>query len=199
MAPSVVSSADVKGAAPALDGRVPLDEIQNAGDKPVLVFFSWTHEAGPQGKLCEKLCKGVFDNEALARATKLYMCLQVNAQDSDQTVLRSLGIQKFPVLAVTDGAGNIVAKITEFGSSAKVTAALQGAVRAKFPKYYQQIQQTIAEQARALEQAKVLSKAKKYEEAMEKLQFITSSEVRTELFDKAQKELLDLQKKAGKG
>ncbi|MBI3097051.1 MAG: hypothetical protein HYY93_02220 [Planctomycetes bacterium] len=198
-APEVVSSADVKGESPATSGRIPLDEIRNAGDKPVLVFFSCAHDKTPSGKACEKLCKSVFDNEDLARATKLYVCLQVNAQDADPSLLRSLGLQKFPVLAVTDGEGNIVHRITDFASSAKVTGALQRTVSSKFPAYYSTLQQTMAEQARAYEQARALAKAKKYDEAMERLQSITASDVRTDLFDKAQKELLDIQKKAGKG
>ncbi|MBI3097052.1 MAG: hypothetical protein HYY93_02225 [Planctomycetes bacterium] len=197
-AATVVSSADVKATDAKGSAKIPAQEWGSDGDKPILLFLSWPHEDAPVGGDCEKLCKNTFDDEDLARATKLFVCVKIDAKATDQNLLKEMGIKSFPSLAVADGQGNIVARLEKQTSSSKVASALYSTIQSRLPKYYQKIQQIKAEQARAFDQGKNLAKAKKYQDAIAKFESITNSDVRGDLFEKAMKELTEAQTKAAK-
>lgn len=195
---AVVSSADVKATDAKAAAKLPAQEWGSDGEKPILLFLSWPHEDAPVGGECEKLCKNTLDDENLARATKLFVCIKIDAKATDQSLLKSMGLTSFPSLAVADPQGNIVARFEKQTSSSKVTQALHSTIQSRLPKYYQKIQQIKAEQARAFEQGKNLAKAKKYQDAIAKFESITNSDVRGDLFEKAMKELTEAQTKAAK-
>ena len=160
--------------------------------RPTLVYFHWPHDATANGRLSDTLCDKTLVDETAARWGLLYRCVQIDMSDSDKRLLEILEAGDRPSFVIVDADAKVIAHIPPLESSARLAKALEEA-SAKIPEVAKLLKDTLARQAKAMADAKVLAKADKYVEALAKVDEVRYSEVRVgPLFDKAQQDGFDL-------
>ena len=157
-------------------GSVEAEAIGDA--RPVLVFFHWPHEDPVNGKVVESLCCHALDDEETARWGLLFRCVQVDMSSSDPKYVALIGAKDKPEFAVfVKGAAEPVARIPALQHASKLSKALKDAL-AKAPDAQKELDRALAEQDKALLEAKAAMKADKLDDAKAAYDRIRISKVR---------------------
>ncbi len=162
------------------------DKASRYGDKrPTLVYFHWPHEDGKEGKISEKTCR-ILDDEEAARWSLLFRCVQIDMGTSKEEFTELLGAKDKPSFAMMDAEANIVFEFPAHKSARKVSQSLEQGLK-KFPAYYKKVKADLKQQTKWMAEAKKLQKAKKHKEALTLIDKVRFSNLRVgDEFDKAQ-------------
>ena len=164
-----------------------------AGDvRPTLVYFHWPHDTTANGKLSDTLCDKTLVDEVAARWGMLFRCVQIDMATSDKRLMELLEAGDHPSFVVVDKDAKVISRIAALPSSAKFAKALEESAL-KIDEVAKLVKEAIEKQAKAMAEAKVLVKADKLQEALDKVNEVRNSRVRVgPLFDKAQQDGEDI-------
>ncbi|MCG3135421.1 MAG: hypothetical protein HMLKMBBP_03072 [Planctomycetes bacterium] len=184
--------------------HVPLTEVEylrslfgirDADKAPVLVYFHYAHEdvKEPEGEaeVSAAACK-VVNEEFSVRWELLFKCVFIHADKSDEKLMKRLGLGDGTSFAVLEPAAlSVAAKSEEFPSEAKFTSFAKKTLSAKFPDFWEDVTKTLAEQEKAMAEAKALEKKDKLEDARDLYKSVYLSDVRIGSFWQASYEGFD--------
>ena len=176
-----------------------MDDAATEGDKrPTLVYFHWPHEHPLYGDTTKTLCTKALDDETAARWGMLFRCVQVDMATSDAKLTTLLGADGKPSLVVLDEQTQVVARLTDVGTPAKMQKALKEALQ-KFPERWKQVQKEMTSQAKTLADAKRVAKGEHPEDALGLLNLVRTSNVRVgDAFDEAVRMGYDLEERVAR-
>ncbi len=156
---------------------IGIDKANRYGDKrPTLVYFHWPHEDGKEGKVSEKTCK-ILDDEEAARWSLLFRCVQVDMGTSETEFAQLIGAKDAPSFVLLDKDAKVVTAFPAFKSARKVSQALEKGLK-KFPAYNKKVKADLKQQCDWLAEAKKLQKAKKNKEALALIDKVRFSNLR---------------------
>jgi predicted RNase H-like HicB family nuclease len=168
------------------------DAILMGDLRPTLVYFHWPHDQTANGKLSDTLCDKTLADEMAARWGMLFRCVQIDMATSDKRLLEILEAGDHPSFVVVDKDAKVIAHIPALPSATKFAKALEDAAL-KIDDVAKLVKESIAEQAKAMADAKLLLKADKLQEALDKVNVVRYAKVRVgPLFDKAQQDGEDI-------
>ena len=171
--------------------------------KPTLLYFHHNHDIdedegeklSPAGKASLQQCKSL-DDEKVARWSQLYRFVEVDVPSSERELLDRFKAGDGPSFTVVDQDLKVMASSGSLGSSKAVVSFLSTTLKKRFPEYWSTVQVRLDEQKKALKDARSLEKAKKFDEALDRVREITGSNLRIgKQYDDAVKLGSSLQKK----
>ncbi len=165
--------------------------LREGDQRPILLYFHYAHagdegesESGAKvtetraGKESRKQC-GKFDDESVARWSRLYRFVEVDASGSDPAIVRQFGGQADkPSFAVLDTELKLVKTSPLIGSSRKFLAFLQRTIETSFEEHWTAVQETIEKQEKAIDEAEELADDDEYAAATKLLFEVVVSDVR---------------------
>lgn len=176
----------------------PRVELKNwrGDEKPALVYWVWSDEEHKRGKETKKADRNVWDNEKVARVSRLFHCYRVDAKAIPPAELQELGVKDVPFVQILGADLAPIASVAP-SSPGAMESFLQVGVQ-RFPEYWRSVLQRMKELERIYDRGKAAMKKKDYAAAVEAFNEIYMDDVRTGLLDKAREELAKARKKAEK-
>lgn len=171
-------------------------EKWSGGDKPALVYWTWSDENDKRGKESNKVDRNVWDNEKVARVSRLYDCYRVDAKGVPADQLLKLGVKEIPFVQVLSKEQAPIAS-TVPSSPGSMETFLQTSAR-KFPEYWRTVLQRMQELDRRFNEGKAAMKKKDYDAAISAFNEVYNDNVRTDLIGKARELLMQARQKAEK-
>lgn len=182
--------------ASAANGSLVNLEKWSGGDKPALVYWTWSDENDKRGKETKKADRNVWDNEKVARVSRLYDCFRVDAKGIPADQLQKLGVKDVPFVQIVNKDQSPIAAIAPT-SPGSMETFLQTGVK-KFPEYWRTVLQRMQELDRRFNDGKAAMKKKDYDEAISAFNEVYNDNVRTDLISKARELLMQARQKAEK-
>lgn len=167
------------------------------GKKPALVYWTWSDEEDKRGKDTKKADRNTWDNEQVARVSRLYTCYRVDAKDVPPATLAKLGVTQIPFVQVVSNDKLAVAS-TVPGSPNAMETFLRAQVQRHFAEYWRTVVARAQELAKKLDEAKAAAKKKDYDGAVAACGEIMNDDVRTDTLDKARDLMAQARAKAAK-
>ncbi len=171
-------------------------ERWTGGDKPVLVYWTWSDEEDKRGKETKKADRNVWDNEKVARVSRLYDCFRVDAKGVPAEQLQKLGVKDVPFVQIVNKDQASIAAIAPT-SPGSMESFLQAGVK-KFPEYWRSVLQRMQELDKRYNEGKAAMKKKDYDAAISAFNEVYNDNVRTDLLSKAREMLMQARQKAEK-
>ncbi len=212
--PRTLTGNDAEAAADLDAHLAKVLRMRRSGPRPTLLYIHHPHDVdhandhahdgeeddhhaplSGNAKKSHDLCDA-FDDETVARWSKLYRLVMVDAGESDADLLRRFSTGDGPALTVIGQDLKVVAATRPMRRSKEITKFLARTAEDAFPEYWKTVQRRLADQDEALSTARTLAKDKDYKKAIERLWDVTKSELRiTSTFDAAVKFESELRRK----
>lgn len=160
------------------------------------MYWVWSDENDKRGKETRKADRNVWDNERVARASKLFHCFRVDAKEVPAADLAKMGVKGIPFVQVLNKDQVPVAATIPSGPGSMETF-LQGSAK-KFPEYWRSVLQRMQELAKRFEEGKAAMKKKDWDAAIAAFHEIYNDDVRTDLIDKSRNLLMQARQKSEK-
>jgi len=169
-------------------------------DKPVLVYFHWPHEDGKRGKDIVKFCTGPLDDEAFARLSALFHCVEVNTRDSDQRLVEEAKVRATPTLMVLREDRTVAWRTEDSRVNGKrLAGSLLQVLKEEFPDRWKAVEAELEAQKKHLREADASLQKKDLEAASFSLRMVVDSDCRfTDEWEKARKVLADVERALAK-
>jgi hypothetical protein len=163
-----------------------MDEAKAWGDqRPTLVYFHWPHDDTPAGKMTEKMCGQILDDEQAARWGLLFRCVQVDMSRSDEGLAETLGAGNRPSIVILNEKAEVVKHIKAPRNSRALAKELESALK-KMPETWGAIESKIDAQKEKMKQAEALLRKEEWKAALRLIDEVRRSDLRVDdVFDQA--------------